>query len=198
MKAKLKTKGTVDNVIGGAPEGGALSSLIEDDRLVLTFPYSPTIQLQQEVQWGAIDLVHTNYQPNAFAKRSNPQITLTAPFTCHTTAATTYALGALTMMKVISSMRFGTQDPYRGVVPPILLFSAYGAQVFQDVPVILKSYSMDFPNDVDYVSAGGDSMLPTNFTLNITLEYQVNIKKVRDEYSIKDIASGKLIGQGYI
>lgn len=198
MKAQLKTKGTVDNIIGGSPEGSALSSLIDEDRIVLNFPYTPTIQLQQEVQWSALDLIHTNYQPNAFAKRSNPQITVSAPFTCHTTTAANYALGALTMMRVISSMRFGTQDPYRGVVPPILLFSAYGSQVFQDVPVILKSFSTDFPNDVDYVKAGDDSQLPASFTLNLTLEYQVNIKKVRDEYTLADLASGKLIGQGYI
>jgi hypothetical protein len=45
----------------------------------------------------------------------------------------------------------------RGLPPRILNFFAYGATVFNDVPVYISKFNMVFPEDVDYVTGTFDS-----------------------------------------
>jgi hypothetical protein len=54
-------------------------------------------------------------------------------------------------------MNYGRKDPMRGLPPRILNFFAYGATVFNDVPVYISKFNMVFPEDVDYVTGTFDS-----------------------------------------
>ena len=39
----------------------------------------------------------------------------------------------------------------RGTPPPILLLNGYGTVIFHNVPVLVTNYTVEFPQDVDYV-----------------------------------------------
>ena len=57
-------------------------------------------------------------------------------------------------------MAFGT-DTNAGAPPPVLKLNGYGDYVFKDVPVVVQSFNIELPNDVDYISTGLSANAPT-------------------------------------
>jgi hypothetical protein len=47
---------------------------------------------------------------------------------------------------------FSGDSEFAGNPPVILYFNAYGQFVFKDVPVVVKSFSMTLPKEVDYIT----------------------------------------------
>jgi hypothetical protein len=68
-----------------------------------------------------------------------------------------------------------SQVPDKAVVgapPPILLLSGYGRYMYNDIPVIMKSYQISMPNDVDYIQVPVNSATDIyNFTEKGTREF---------------------------
>ena len=52
---------------------------------------------------------------------------------------------------LVSKMHFGETSASPGKPPPVLRFYAYGDLMFKNVPVTIRSFSYDLPNEVDYV-----------------------------------------------
>lgn len=172
----------------------------------ILFPYSPQIQHVQQVNWSAQNMTHTNYQPQVFINSANPKININeAKFTATTTADAEYLLAVLFFFKLVTKMNFGTKDALRGTPPPVLELSAYGQSQYKNVPVVIASINYSYPNDIDYVtvkpdfSGGGVAeTVPSVMSLSIDLLVQYNIKNIRDEFSLEDLANGKLASKGYI
>jgi len=170
------------------------------------FPYSPQIQHVQQVNWNALPMTHTNYQPQVFINSENPKININdAKFTATTTADAEYLLAVLFFFKLVTKMNFGTKDAMRGTPPPVLELSGYGQSQYQNVPVVIASINYSYPNDIDYVtikpdfSGGGlEETVPTVMTISIDLQVQYNIKNIRDTFSLADLANGSLASKGYI
>lgn len=77
---------------------------------------------------------------------------------------------------------------YLGAPPPILTFSAYGAQMIGPVPTVLEDYSWSWPTDVDYIHALGEgetSVVPFPVLMNIQLSLKESLSPA--EYSGFDI-----------
>jgi hypothetical protein len=80
-------------------------------------------------------------------------------------------------------MSFGSTTGDAGQPPPIVKLNGYGDFVFKDIPVVVKSFTLDLPKDVDYISAmipapdpndfsssgNKQSMAPVKSTMNIVL-----------------------------
>jgi hypothetical protein len=49
-------------------------------------------------------------------------------------------------------MYTNNSNEYAGSPPPILILNGYGDHVFKNVPVVVKSFSVTLPPDVDYIS----------------------------------------------
>lgn len=170
------------------------------------FPYTPQIQHSQTVSWKALDMTHTNYQPQVYGNSANPKLNIAdAKFTATTVDDANYLLAVLFFFKLITKMNFGTKDNMRGTPPPVLNFSGYGASQYSNVPVVIAQVNYTYPVDVDYVSIDtmfggtpGVESVPTMISLSIDLLVQYNIKNIRDEFSLNDLANGNLAGKGYI
>jgi hypothetical protein len=117
----------------------------------LIWPYTPTISTNQNVDYQPIATVHTNQDFHVYSKTPALEIQVNGEFTVQNQLEGQYALAALHFMRTVTKMNFGDSDSNAGTPPPVLLFNAYGPFVFNDVPVIVKSYTMEFPKDVDYV-----------------------------------------------
>ena len=50
----------------------------------LEFPFTPQIDYSQDVRFESYALAHTNYQPNAYARTENPNISMSCKFAAHT------------------------------------------------------------------------------------------------------------------
>ena len=77
--------------------------------------------------------------------------------------------------------------------PPIILkFNAYGDYVFKDIPVIIKSYSVDLPNGVDYISTGS-SHVPIKSNFSVSLQPIYSREKVKT-FNLQSFISGGSAG----
>ena len=123
----------------------------------LEFPYTPQIDYVQDVKHEIYGLTHTNYQPYAYTRSENPTISLSCKFSTHTESQFIGTERAIRFLRTYSKMNYGRKDVNRGLPPRILNFFAYGATVFNDVPVYISKFNMVFPEDVDYVTGTFDA-----------------------------------------
>jgi hypothetical protein len=88
--------------------------------------------------------------------------------------------------------------PATGNPPPILTLNAYGEYVFKNVPVVVKSFSIDLPKDCDYIHADSrlsdlptmvGSRVPTKSTVSVTLQPTYSREAVR-QFSLGAFVSG--------
>lgn len=123
----------------------------------LDFPFTPQIDYSQDVKHEIYGLTHTNYQPYAYTRSENPTINLSCKFSAHTESHFASTEQSMRFLRTYSKMNYGRKDPQRGLPPRILNFFAYGATVFNDVPVYISKFNMVFPEDIDYVTGTFDS-----------------------------------------
>jgi hypothetical protein len=85
-----------------------------------------------------------------------------------------------------------------GLPPPILLFSGYGNMMFNDVRVVVKSHSWSYDEAADLIRINlpafdGVVWLPPMMTIQMTLGIQQNTDNVRNNFSLDDFRTGKLL-----
>jgi hypothetical protein len=98
-------------------------------------------------------------------------------------------------------MRYGEGDPLRGAPPPVLVFSAYGTYMFENVPVVVQNFSVQLPDEVDYVDTvvnGIHHAVPALFSMDIDLIIQPSLGPIRSEFTLGKFAAGQLSSKGYI
>jgi hypothetical protein len=123
----------------------------------LIFPYTPTIQLSHTANYSDVAVTHQNYQFIAYENSRADTITVSGPFNVEDGQQALYWVATLHFLRSATKMFAGT-DADAGNPPPILKFNAYGEHVFNNLPVVVKSFSMDLPSDADYIPAD-DSVL---------------------------------------
>ena len=180
----------------------------------LLFPYTPSImQVGATANYDEYAMTHTNYTQPVYKNSQFRDIVLAAKFTAQTASEARYVLAMLKMLSNVTKMNFGERDSIdfggtgtAGLPPPVLLFSYLGAHMFNEVPVVVSSYSMDLPDDVDYVRVyiGNNTpeddynpeeatYVPAELTINLELKPYYNPQFIRKEFKLSDFASGALI-----
>lgn len=117
----------------------------------MVWPYQPTISYTQNVEYTSMDMVHANQQLYAYTRTDSLKLNVSGNFSVQNQQEGIYALAAIHFMRVVTKMYFGENDPNAGTPPPVLLFDAYGQYMFNQLPVIVTSFTVDLPNEVDYV-----------------------------------------------
>lgn len=131
----------------------------------LVFPYTPTIQLSHQAQYDEVPLTHQNYQFVAYQNSRVQEINISGPFNVEDAEQAKYWIAMVHFFRSVTKMYTGTTD-YQGSPPPILSLNGYGDHVFKNVPVIVKSFTVDLPGDVDYITttiASGTSVSTGDF-----------------------------------
>jgi hypothetical protein len=175
----------------------------------IIWPYSPTVNISHQAEYGEYDITHTNYPIHYYTRSRPPAIMCSGQLTAQTAAEANYMIAVLHFLRIVTKMHFGMNDPKRGTPPPVLKFSAYGDLMFSMVPVLVRSFTYDLPGDVDYVdvetnsaNAGFDSdfssKVPSMLTLSIDMVIQQTASKLRTEFTMNDFKSGKLVKGGYV
>ena len=125
----------------------------------MVWNYTPIISESRQVNYETEQPVHSNSSYNNYKCTSNTNFTIQGDFYANTAAEGMYLLSCLHFIRSVSLMDFGrkaaaNQVENRAVVgapPPILLLSGYGRYMYNDIPVILKSYTINLANDVSYI-----------------------------------------------
>lgn len=178
--------------------GGAFGTLQETGGVV--WPYTPKISISTKANYTTIDPVHSNYPFYAYKSSQVDDITISGEFTCETEKDAAYWLQATNFFKTATKMFFGA-SAYVGNPPIICQLSGYGPGVFNKVPVIIKSFSVDLPDDVNYIRCGastdGPTWVPIMSTISVTVAPIYNRTKLR-QFSLQEYASGAGVAKGYI
>lgn len=157
-RARLSAKGnnTARELVYGENEPDNILKPLWDTGGLL-WPYTPIITDNASVQYDSYDPVHTNQPFMAFRSVAAKEIMCSGQFTAMNQQEAVYCLAAVHFLRTITKMYFGiggidqAAKDLRGTPPPVLLFNAHGTGMFHNVPVIVTSYSIELPQDVDYV-----------------------------------------------
>lgn len=187
------------------PQDGLLGVLRQNRGVV--FPYTPTIQTQHSANYGTHDITHSVYQPQYYTSTNNPQFSIFAPFSAQSEDEAQYMAASLHFFKSACKSDFGETNRNiggglgtAGTPPPVLLFSSYGSANYKNVPVVVKSISYTFPEDVDYITFKYTSdtiTMPTQMVMNIELGVQITPTRTRG-FNIQRYRHGKQLGKGFV
>ena len=126
----------------------------------LIFPYTPTITISHAATYNEVSVTHQNYQYMAYQNSRANSIQIVGEFNVEDSVQAKYWIATVHFLRSVTKM-FTGEGAFAGNPPPILNFSAYGDHVFRNVPVVVTSFSMTLPKDVQYISttvAAGSSL----------------------------------------
>lgn len=176
-----------------------LFSLLEQTGGVV-WPYTPNITVSTKANYTSIDATHSNYSFQAYKNSVVDDITISGEFSCETETDAAYWIAATTFFKTATKMFFG-QGEFAGNPPIICNLTGYGSSVFDKVPVVIKSFSVDLKDDVNYVKCdtfGTNTWVPVMSTITVVVTPVYNRRRLR-KFSLQDYSRGKTAdGVGYI
>jgi len=193
LRARLTAKGKNNPGLNGP---GAVLSVTNG----IVFPFTPNIATQTQVEYTQYDLVHTNYQPYAYSKTRAPSLQITGAFANQIKEDFEYTVGVLHFLKCNTKMFFGDDSEYAGAPPPLLNFSAHGANNFKNVPVLIGGFTVSYPDDVDYVEGEiGDETVKLPAIMSIAIDLLPHYSAAKQqEFSLAEFSTGKLYKNGFI
>jgi hypothetical protein len=178
-----------------------LFSLLENTGGVV-WPYLPNITVSTKANYTTIDPTHGNYSFQTYKNSAVDDITITGEFSCETETDAAYWIAATTFFKTATKMFFG-QGEFAGNPPLVCNLTGYGASIFDKVPVIIKSFSVDLKDDVNYVRCntfGTNTWVPVMSTVTVVVSPVYNRQRLR-KFNLQDYAKGKTAdpnGVGYL
>ena len=160
-----------------------------------------------------------------YQNTASPTVQVTGLFTNQTEDELRYTQGCLHFLRMASLSHFGEKDTHRGTPPPVLLFSAYGANQFSNWPCVVANVSYTLDSEIDYVESGSQSIsqqlgnqdlalgnalatiggvgksnviLPAQMFIAIDLRYQPDLMSTRKDFSLAEMANGRLLDRGFV
>jgi hypothetical protein len=113
----------------------------------LTWPTTPTLTLSTKANYNNQDIVHSNFPHPVYRNSASDDITISGEWPCETEADAIEWIASMTIGRSLTKMDFaGTGAP-----PVICTLSGYGSTI-PNIPVVVKSFSVDLKDDVHYIS----------------------------------------------
>lgn len=128
----------------------------------LIFPYTPKISMGYTVNYENTDFIHSNISYKSYKNSPPPSLSLTAKFAADSKAGAIQMLSAIWFLQACSKCDTGTNLMEKskddntanrsgaGLPPPVLYLNGY-ANLLDNMPVIIAGFTLDYPDDVDYV-----------------------------------------------
>jgi len=158
------------------------------------FPYIPRITIAHNANYETQALTHSNYPLHAYSSSQVSTITISGQFTAQTRQEADYVLAVIMFFRAATKMFWGN-DEHAGQPPPILYLDGFGDNYFPHVPVVLKSFNNELPDDVDYIrTTDGTDRIASLSTMSISVEPIYSRSKVHNEFTLAAFARGTLIG----
>ena len=174
----------------------------------LVWQYVPQIYVSGSAEYDQAQMQGMNYPINTYQMSTPPRLTLTSTFTVNNIDEGRYYLAMMQFCRVVTKSFYGDQsvaDGTFGTPPPVMLFEYMGDHGFNKVPVIVLSYSLELPADIDYVPVeirvGDDATttyVPTESTVTLDVYPSYTPHKLRKNFNLNTLRSGQAYKDGYI
>ena len=119
----------------------------------LIFPFTPTILLQSSANYQTVSPIHNNYPYHAYQNSQVNEIVITGQFYVQNELEAQYWTACLHYLRSVTKMDYG-MFAETGAPPPIVKLNGYGDYVFNNVPVVISTFTVDMPSEVDYIATG--------------------------------------------
>jgi hypothetical protein len=187
----------------------------------VVFPYTPSISVQHNANYGQTKLTHSNYASYFYEGSDVSAITIASEFTVQSEEEGKYVLAVMTFFRSCTKMWFGTQtQPLAGNPPPMVFLNGYGKLYFPNVPCVITNFNHTMPADVDYlevkhsadelnpfgrIKTGGQTKsqiemlsnsatrVPTSSTMSITVQPVYSRKFIHENFNLDSFATGELL-----
>lgn len=198
-RVRLRPKaGAADYVYGDMGDPTNNPSILSFIRATngMVWNYTPIITESGTVNYEAEQPVHTNAGFNNYKNTANRVISIQGEFYAGTPTEAMYLLSCMHFVRSVSLMDFGrmaadSRSPtfaVAGSPPPILILSAYGNYMYNDIPVILKSYNFSWADDVDYIQVPVDTATPDyNFSDAATRLYFERLRRGDNDHPENEV-----------
>jgi len=203
-RARLRPKsGGVKKFYGEFDGGDHLLRPLEESNGIV-WQYTPTIFLSGSAEYNEALMQGMNYPINTYISSRPPEIPITADFSANDIYEARYLLAIMTFLKICTKSYFGDDAVAKGTAgtpPPVLLFEYLGDHGFNKVPVVVTNWSMQLPDNVDYVPVvvnNTTTYVPTLTNILINLKPQYTPHKLRRRFSVEGITSGAAYTDGFI
>lgn len=198
----LAYRATLEN----AETSALLEPIIQSGGLV--FQYTPRFFISGTANYHQHDAQGLNYPIMSYINTTPPNFPVTSDFTANTIDEARYLLAVLTFLKVMVKSEMGDAAVTRGVAgtpPPVMLFEYLGDHGFNRVPVVLRSYTVEYSDQVDYVPVvtkigGKDTVtyVPTQTNIMIDLGVSYTPQKIRRKFDLQGLTTGELYKDGFV
>jgi len=180
-----------------------LSPLYEKTGGNMVFPFTPSILMTHSAHYNAMQPIHTNYPFQNYQHSAVDAITIAGDFFVETEEDAEYWVAVIHYLRSVTKMFYGT-GPESGNPPPIVRLNGYGDYVFNNVPVVVQSFNVELPTDVNYIKTGlspgasnGNSApavgwCPTQSAITVTVMPTYSRGQV-SQFNMQDFVSGKYI-----
>lgn len=161
----------------------------------MVFPFTPNMTITSKANYSTIDPVHSNFPFQAYKNSAVEDIQISGEFPCENETDAEYYLEATMFLRTATKMFYGTGN-FAGNPPIICNLSGYGAQILNTIPVVIKSFTMELKDDVNYIKVlknGSLNWVPVLSTISITVTPVYNRERLR-RFSLQDFAAGKEVG----
>lgn len=168
----------------------------------VVWPYMPNITVSTKADYTAMNATHNNYTMYSYKGSMIDDINISGEFSCETETDAAYWIAATTFFKTATKMFYGRGE-FAGNPPLICNLTGYGSSIFDKVPVIIKSFSVDLKDDVNYIRCntwGTNTWVPVMSTISVVVSPVYNRQRLR-RFSLQDYARGKTSdpdGVGYL
>ena len=179
----------------------------------MVFPTTPQILVTNSANYNMMQPVHTNYPYPVYENSMVEDITISGEFPVENEADGLYWIAAVHFMRSVTKMFYGQGDN-QGLPPPRCALSGYGDFIFDQMPIVVKMFSIDLPNNVDYIrvpiteefyadailrqagytsKSGTYTYVPTLSSINITVAPAFSRDATR-QFNLTDFVNGAYIG----
>lgn len=171
-----------------------------DDAVV--FPYTPDVSMANTASYTPTKPVHSNFAFYSYQNSAADTINITGDFTVEIEEEGKYWIAMNHFFKSVTKMAYGENSILpQGAPPPICKLQGYGNHIFHNVPIVINNYSVNYPNDVDYVLVRGfagdpqGTYVPIRSTVNISCNIVHSREKIKT-FSLDTFVKGGYIGTG--
>ena len=118
----------------------------------LVFPYTPSITISHSASYAEEPITHQNYTFTYYQNSKASEIQIVGSMSVEDAVQAQYWIATVHYLRSITKMFTGDIGDIAGNPPPIVYLNGYGDYVFKNIPVVVKSFSIDLPQDVNYIA----------------------------------------------
>jgi len=126
-----------------------VGSLSKELQSGIVFPYTPSITYDTVADYSTVNPTHSNYTQYFFNHSKVNSINITGKWTVQNSKDAAVYLATKHLLSALTKMRFG-DEPAAGSPPPVCRLDAYGSYMMKNIPIVINSFRIELPNEVDY------------------------------------------------